>query len=346
MKTTYSIIGGMAGSSMDGLDLSHVIFKKENAEWNYQLGKCETIPYDKGIYDALKKAETLSQSEKETLDVQFGAWIGERINEFSSDFESIDLVGVHGHTVIHQPVNKISWQLGRGDVIAKTINLPTVTEFRIEDILHGGQGAPLVPFGDFTLFREYDACLNLGGIANISVRNNQTAWDICPCNQVLNFFAKRFGHPYDHNGEFASQGALDRNFYSSISQIDYFKQPPPKSLPNNFISTDILGTTDPKDGLYTYCKIVSEHVANSVSKEPPGRMLITGGGALNSFLIKTIKNELNGWEIKVPEPKVINFKESLIFAFLALKRVRNEINVLATVTGASKDTSSGVIHLP
>ena len=346
MKTTYSIIGGMAGSSMDGLDLSHVIFKKENTGWRYQLGKCETIPYDKEIFDALKGAEALSQTEKETLDHQFGEWIGGKIKVFSSDIENIDLVGLHGHTVIHQPDNKISWQLGKGEVIAKTINLPTITEFRNEDILNGGQGAPLVPFGDFTLFKEYDACLNLGGIANISVRKNQTAWDICPCNQVLNYFANKFGHPYDHNGDMASQGALDKDFYSRISQIDYFKQPPPKSLPNNFISTNILDAADPKDGLHTYCKIISEQVANSVSKDSQGSMLISGGGALNSFLIRTIKNELPGWDIEVPEPKVANFKESLIFAFLALKRLRNETNVLSTVTGASKDTSSGVIHLP
>ena len=206
----------MAGSSMDGLDLSHVIFKKENTGWRYQLGKCETIPYDKETYDALKVAEALSQTEKETLDRQFGEWIGEKIKVFSSDIEKIDLVGLHGHTVIHQPDNKISWQLGKGEVIAKTINLPTITEFRNEDILNGGQGAPLVPFGDFTLFVKYDACLNLGGITNISVRKNQTAWDICPCNQVLNFFANKFGHPYDHNGDLASQGELDKDFYSRI----------------------------------------------------------------------------------------------------------------------------------
>ncbi len=346
MKTTYSIIGGMAGSSMDGLDLAHVIFTKDQNGWSYRLEKCEIIPYDTKILSTLNAAEKLSQLEKEKLDVQFGQWIGEKVNIFVSDIEKVDLLGVHGHTIVHQPENNISWQLGRGEIIAKSAHLPTVTEFRTEDVQNGGQGAPLVPFGDFTLFQEYDACLNLGGIANISLRENHTAWDICPCNQVLNFFAKKLDKFYDHNGELASRGKIDSDFYSRISQINYFKQPPPKSLPNNFISYQLLESIDALDGLHTYTKIIAEHIGNSVSKKSSGKMLITGGGAFNVFLIKLIKSELVEWNIEIPEPNLINFKESLIFAFLALKRTRNEINVLATVTGAGKDTSSGVIHLP
>ncbi|WP_420576397.1 anhydro-N-acetylmuramic acid kinase [Ekhidna sp.] len=346
MKRTYSIIGGMAGSSMDGLDLSHIIFEEKNNSWGFHLKKSETIPYDDVIHALLKDSSSMSTSKQHELDRQFGKWIGNKINLFKSDIDVIDFVGVHGHTVIHSPSDKISWQLGRGDIIAKEIKLPTITEFRTKDVQNGGQGAPLVPFGDFKLFPEYDACLNLGGIANLSLKENQTAWDICPCNQVLNFYAKKMGDPFDANGELAKKGEIDSEFYNLISEIDFFKQPPPKSLPNNFISSKTLESVKPFNGLRTYCQVIAEQIKASLYQTNPGKLLITGGGAFNNFLIELIKQGLNKWEIVVPESKLINFKESLIFAFLALRRFRNEINVLASVTGASKDSSSGVIHLP
>ena len=346
MKRTYSIIGGMAGSSMDGLDLSHVIFEEKNNIWDFRLKKSETIPYDDVINDRLKDASSMSTGEQRELDRQFGKWIGNKINLFKSDIDAIDFVGIHGHTVIHSPSDKISWQLGRGDIIAREIKLPTITEFRTKDVQNGGQGAPLVPFGDFKLFPEYDACLNLGGIANMSLKENQTAWDICPCNQVLNFYAKKMGDPFDTNGELAKKGEIDSEFYNLISEIDFFKQPPPKSLPNNFINSKTLESVNPLNGLRTYCQVIADQIKESLSQSNPGKLLITGGGAFNNFLIELIKQELKKWEIVVPESKLINFKESLIFAFLALRRFRNEINVLASVTGARKDSSSGVIHLP
>lgn len=336
----------MAGSSMDGLDLSHVVFSIEPKGWNYQLKKCETIFYDKGIFSRLKNAHRLDRDEQESIDVEFGNWIGEKVSRFKNDIEQIDLAGIHGHTLIHKPEDEISWQLGRGDIIAKIIKLPTVTEFRTEDVKNSGQGAPLVPFGDFTLFEGYDACLNLGGIANISLKESQTAWDICPCNQVLNYFSNKLGKSFDQGGELAEKGQMNLAFYSAISKIDFFHQSPPKSLPNHFINQSLLDPVDPTDGLYTYCQIIAEQINQSLEDPSPGKLLVTGGGAFNEFLISKIESELKGWEVIIPDSKLIDFKESLIFAFLALKRFRNEVNVLASVTGAAKDSSSGVIHLP
>jgi len=346
MKTTYSIIGGMAGSSMDGLDLTHVIFSKVKNGWGYQLKKYETIPYDHKMHRQLKHAHTLGTDGQKRIDIEFGKWIGEKIIRFIPGIKAIDLAGIHGHTVIHAPEHKISWQLGRGDIIAKTIQLPAITEFRTEDVQNGGQGAPLVPFGDFALFRQYDACLNLGGIANISLKKTQAAWDICPCNQVLKYFANKLGKPFDENGNLAPKGTLDPKFYSAISKMGFFRKPPPKSLPNHFIHSKVLEPVEPLNGLRSYCQVIAEQIKIALSQTSPGKILVTGGGAFNTFLIELIKQELNEWKIIVPEPELIGFKESLIFAFLALRRFRKETNVLASVTGASKDSSCGVIHLP
>ena len=345
-KTSYSVIGAMAGSSMDGLDLAHVFFKQTDHEWSYQLGKCETIEYPKDLYDRLKESPQQTGKTQKELDNDLGIWIAHAINDFKKDLPGIDLLGLHGHTVIHRPENKISWQLGNGYLITEGVEIPTVTDFRTEDVQNGGQGAPLVPFGDFVLFNEFDACLNLGGIANISLKGSQTAWDICPCNQVLNFFAGKLGRLFDEGGNLARTGNLDTLFHSKISVLEYFSLASPKSLPNNFIDQDLLNLVVPKDGLYTYCRIISEQIQKSLPVSSGSKLFLTGGGAFNTFLVELIREKLEGWDVVVPEAKLVSFKESLVFAFLALKRLRNEINVLATVTGSSKDSSSGVVHLP
>uniref|UniRef100_UPI0032EAEC27 anhydro-N-acetylmuramic acid kinase n=1 Tax=Ekhidna sp. TaxID=2608089 RepID=UPI0032EAEC27 len=345
MKTSYSVIGVMAGSSMDGLDIALVDFSLREDSWLYKIQKAQTVPYEKELFQQLKASPDDEKEIQLQLDDVFGKWIAEQINLFKKDNAGVDLAGVHGHTVLHRPQDGISWQLGSGEVISKISQIPVVTDFRTLDIQLGGQGAPLVPFGDFQLYRGFDACLNLGGIANISLQSSQTAWDICPCNQVLNYFAIKLGKPYDEGGNLARTGNLHKSFYESLSDLPYFSLKPPKSLPNNFIPSAILDDTNPTDGLRTYIQFIADQISKSLINKH-GRMLVTGGGAHNDFLIEVIRSKLNNWEVVVPDSQLVDFKESLIFAFLALKCFRNEINVLASVTGASKDSSSGVIHLP
>ena len=336
----------MAGSSMDGLDLAFVTFHQSARRWEYQLEKCTIIPYPDAFLEQLKSSPNLYRDEQEKLSVDFGKWIAESINEFCKGLPKPDLLGVHGHTVIHRPHEQISWQLGDGRTIASMTRITTVTDFRTLDVELGGQGAPLVPYGDFHLFDEYDACLNLGGIANISIKEKAIAWDICPCNQVLNFFANKLGKPYDENGTLAKSGAFDRPFFEQISRLEYFTQEPPKSLPNNFISPTLLNEVIPEKGLHTYTAVIADQIANSLERASGSKLLITGGGAFNSYLIDCIRSKLDDWTVIVPIAELVEFKESLVFAFLALIRLRNEINTLSSVTGATKDSSSGVIHRP
>ena len=343
-KTSFRIIGVMAGSSMDGLDLAEVSFELKNDRWGYLIHKTETIEYPTKLLERLKISSAENQASQQKLDKEFGKWISEQINGFNES--EIDLVAVHGHTVIHKPQNQISWQLGDGKIIANECNVPCITEFRTLDVQLGGQGAPLVPFGDFNLFSAYSACLNLGGIANISIRESGTAWDICPCNQILNYLAGQKGLLYDMDGELARKGSLMEELFNKIQKDHFFEQHPPKSLPNNYLSTDLFENINIEDGLHTYCHFVAQQIKKDLLNVNPGKMLISGGGAHNSFLIQLIRRQLSEWKIEVPNEQLISFKESLVFAFLGLMKFRGEINVLSSVTGAAKDTSSGVIHFP
>ncbi|MFK7954007.1 MAG: anhydro-N-acetylmuramic acid kinase [Ekhidna sp.] len=347
MKTQYSSLGIMAGSSMDGLDIVHSNFKKIEGKWTYEVEKRKTVPYNLEVYDRLKASSKMVHQEQKLLDIDFGVWISDCIKEFiGKDDIELDFIAIHGHTVIHEPHRGISWQLGSGEEISKRTGITTITEFRTEDISLGGQGAPLVPVGDFYLFDEFDACLNLGGIANISVKKNRMAWDISPCNQVLNFYASKLGESYDENGYLSRSGEVDMDFIRRIEQNDYFNCQPPKSLPNEFLKRELLDQISPRNGLRSMTEFVVKQIAKDINEMEGSnlKMLVTGGGAHNDFLVERIKYHLPNWEITIPTPDLIDFKEAIVFAFLGALRFAGKVNTLASVTGATKDSSSGVIH--
>ncbi len=348
MKRDFIVLGGMAGSSMDGLDLALIRFYQSKETWNYESIKLETIDYPQHIFKELRESPHKSIKLQKALDISYGHWISEKINHFLIDQKKPIICAIHGHTVIHAPVKKISWQLGNGQVIADKTGIATVTNFRDKDIALGGQGAPLVPFGDFHLFKEYDACLNLGGIANLSIEVSQKAGDICPCNQVLNYYAGKLGLPFDESGNQASKGQIDDIFLKELENISFFKQSFPKSLPNHFIPTSLLDTLSPVDGLRTYSEFIASQIFRALKTENTSRptVLITGGGAFNTFLISRIATFLPKWQVIVPSEDLVSYKEAIIFAFLGLMKKLERVNVLSTVTGARADSSSGVIHLP
>lgn len=348
MKREFIVLGGMAGSSMDGLDLALLKLFVENTKWHFQIMKCETIEYPTDLYARLKTAPSQSTEDQKNLDDIFGSWIAQKIKTFLQHTKTPELFAIHGHTVMHTPDKKISWQLGNGQLIADLTKILTISDFRSLDIELGGQGAPLVPFGDFNLFDKYDACLNLGGIANISIQSSRLAGDICPCNQVLNHYARQLGLPFDASGNQSKEGSIDHVFLKQIEEIPFFAKPFPKSLANDSIPQSLLDKVKPKVGLRSYTEFIANQVAFSLQnvKANDAKLLITGGGAFNSFLVSRIKASLPDWKIVTPDADLISFKEAIIFAFLGLMRIQNEINVLSTVTGASRDSSSGVIHLP
>ena len=200
------IIGLMSGTSLDGLDLAYCNINHSG----FELLAADTYPYSADWIKCLSSLENSSAYQYALANVRLGHYIGQMVNRFRLEHPGpVDAIASHGHTIFHQPDLALTTQIGDGDAIAAETNLPVVFNFRNLDVALGGQGAPLVPIGDRLLFSKYDACLNLGGISNISYESpsrRRVAFDICPCNMALNRLAARLGLDYDPDGAHARRG--------------------------------------------------------------------------------------------------------------------------------------------
>ncbi|WP_320112916.1 anhydro-N-acetylmuramic acid kinase [Draconibacterium orientale] len=350
-KKVFNAIGMMSGTSLDGLDIAAVEFTKHSNKWSFKLQEAETISYTTEWKKRLETAHLLPGTELAKLNAKYGIFLGEQVQQFIDNTKfAADLIASHGHTVFHQPENGFTLQIGSGAHLATKSNCLTICDFRTGDVALGGQGAPLVPIGDSMLFSEYDYCLNLGGFANISYdkKGIRLAFDNCPVNIVLNPLAEEFGLPYDKNGELGRKGKVNESLLKKLNALSYYHQKPPKSLGREWIETDFLPILN-KSELNTLDKMrtIYEHIALQITKDLSGKrkMLVTGGGAFNSFLIERMQ-ALTTTEIVLPEPDLIDYKEAIVFAFMGVLRLREQVNCLASVTGARKDSCGGVIFLP
>lgn len=341
----------MSGTSLDGLDIAAVEFLFNKNRWSFSLHSAKTIEYTAAWKNRLQNSPTLSGAELVKLHADFGRFIGEEIQQFTeASHFTPDIIASHGHTIFHQPENGFTFQAGDGNSIAAATQTLTVADFRSQDIALGGQGAPLVPAGDQLLFSEYDFCLNLGGFANISFEQmgNRIAFDICPVNFILNDFAGRKNLPFDKNGDLGRKGKILPELLEQLNQLNFYEKPPPKSLGREWMEREFKPVI--QASRYSFedqLRTVYEHIAYQISKSiaGKGKLLITGGGTFNRFLIERIGQRTNA-AIEIPSTSIINYKEALIFAFLGVLRIRNEINCFASVTGACRNHSTGVVCLP
>jgi len=350
----YNVIGVMSGTSLDGVDLAHIQFRIKDKKWDFTILESETIPYDLTWVQTLKTAVDFSQIELEKLNQEYTSLLASIISDFITrhKIENLDAICTHGHTILHQPHNGFTLQIGNLPEIADLVQQTVVCDFRVQDVQLGGQGAPLVPIGDRILFPEYDYCMNLGGFSNVSFEENGTriAFDISPVNTVLNFYANQFGFDYDDKGQISASGEINEALFNELNNLDFYQQNYPKSLGFEFVKETVLPIIesfeiDITDKMRTF----TEHVALQIAQALPnknGRLLITGGGAYNDFLIERIQFHLPSIQIIIPENKILEFKEAVIFALLGVLKLRGEINVLSSVTGAETDHSSGNIYQP
>lgn len=349
---SYTIIGCMSGTSVDGLDLVACRFTYDE-KWNFEVIKANSISYSHKWVNKLMDAFELNALDLAFLHNEFGKYTGKQIVDFCADLaEKPVLIASHGHTIYHQPEMKLTVQIGNGANIAAVTGIPTACDFRSTDVALGGQGAPLVPIGDELLFEEYEFCLNLGGIANVSFRDKgqRKAFDICPANMVFNHFTKEMGYEYDLNGSMGRSGKVHAELLHLLNSMDFYKQEGPKSLGREWIESEFLPLIysfqlPTEDILRTLYEHVSDQLTNAVDNYPKGQILITGGGAHNVFLIELFSEKTKHKTI-VPSQQIIDFKEAIIFAFLGVLRLRNEVNCLKSVTGADHDHCSGAIYLP
>ncbi len=350
-KNEYKVLGIMSGTSLDGIDVALLNFRKTSA-WEYEIEKAETIPYPTEWQKKLSEAVFYSDSRLSELNKEYTAYLSRVIGDFKDkhDLQNLDAVCSHGHTVKHEPQNGFTLQIGNLPELANLIDETLVCDFRVQDVELGGQGAPLVPIGDELLFKDFEYCLNLGGFANISTNcdGRRFAYDICAVNTVMNYLAEKVGKAYDRNGEIAAGGSLDQDLLENLSALEFYRQKPPKSLGIEWVNQHIpplLQEVEVETALHTYAIHVAAQIARSLDGDPSSKVLVTGGGAFNGFLIDRIKTESKN-QIFIPSPELVNYKEALIFGFLGILRLREEINVLSSVTGASSDHSSGMIFLP
>ncbi len=354
MKNEWDGIGVMSGTSLDGIDLAWCHFsKQEDEKWGYRIEKAVTVPYADTIRKKLFEAPELSALEYVKLNNEIAMIMAEAINDWLEDGPRPDFIASHGHTVFHQPEIGLTTQIGNGAILAARTGILTVCDFRTTDVALGGQGAPLVPIGDELLFGEYDACLNLGGISNISYRadGKRIAYDISPCNMALNPIANRKNLPYDKDGKLAACGQVNPKLLQELNRLDYYQQPNPKSLGKEWYEHDFYPVLFPYMELMRdedLARTVVEHIAEQIAANVPETartMLVTGGGAHNRFLIEQIQNHCTNLHVVVPDDLIVDYKEALIFAFLGLLRINGQHNSLCSVTGAHEDSCGGAIYV-
>lgn len=352
IRENYNVLGVMSGTSLDGVDLAHIIFNYQNSIWSYNMRECQTVAYSDVWVNRLKEAVGYTKEKLEKLNDEYTLLLSDIIKTFIEDFaiKDLDVVCSHGHTILHQPQNGFTLQIGNKQELAKSIGITTVCDFRLQDVQMGGQGAPLVPIGDRLLFSDYSYCLNLGGFSNISFEDNgeRVAFDICAVNTVLNYYAGKLGLPYDDGGKVAAKGKMIAEMYNELNRLEFYKKSYPKSLGFEYVKEVLLPLVEKydvpaEDKLHTFTIHVATQVAAVINVLPPGKLLVTGGGAYNIFLLNCMQEFMPDTTIVVPDDKTIQYKEALIFGLLGVLKLRGEVNVLSSVTGAVGDHSSGIV---
>ena len=367
-KTTFFAIGLMSGSSLDGLDLCYVRFQNYDFRFEYEILHADCIEYTNEFRERLRNAPNLSAFEFAKLHTELGNYFGKLTNDFihKNKIEIVDFICSHGQTIFHQPNLGFTTQIGCGAQIAAQTNCKVVCDLRTTDVANAGQGAPIVPIAERYLFSDYKAFLNIGGIANISFHNPKSlkgllenesvekiiAYDVCAANTLLNYFAKQKGLDYDKDGNLARSGNIIPELLNELNAIDFCKQVAPKSLGSEHILSDWIPLFDKyknsiEDKLATALEHIAMQIGNSMESQISNlksQILVTGGGALNSFLVERIQHHSNA-HVVIPDILTVQNKEALAMAFIGLLRILEIQNCLSSVTGAKKDVVGGAVYL-
>ena len=359
--------------------------KQQAKSWEFELIHTACYPYPDNWRQRLAGAPGLSALDYQVLHVEYGHYLGTQVLKFIEEYNlhyNVQLIVSHGHTAFHWPARKMTAQLGDGAAIAATARVNVVSDLRAMDLALGGQGAPIVPIGEQLLLPGYDLFLNVGGIANVSRHNaagnfvgaasprsssfvpfaalgnggggDFLAFDVCPANRVLNTLAELERKPYDEDGAMAASGKVDHPLLQQLNALPYYNMPYPKSLANEF-GTEVVyplirqvmaeRNLSTADALRTYTEHIALQVARAVEGLGGGtKMLATGGGAHNTFLVDRLRTRL-GLEVVVPDKNLVDYKEALIMALIGVLRWREENTVLASVTGASRDSIGGAVWI-
>lgn len=337
-------IGLMSGTSLDGLDIARSRFERTaTGRIRGELLNFESVPFPDDLAARLRALYTADAREWAACAADFSTWCAEAV--LATGFTA-DVIGFHGQTTFHEPASGFTAQLASGAHLHALTGIPVVCDFRSLDVALGGQGAPLVPVTDALLFPEAEVAVNLGGIANLSERDSRRAWDIAPCNLLLNGLAARVGEAFDRGGERATRGRVIPELAAALAGLSYHGKPAPKSLGREDVDAHwwpVIHRFDDRpvdDLLATVTADVARHVGAAIG---PRAALITGGGAWNAQLMACIA-ESPGLRLLPASREIIDGKEAHSFALLAWMRLHGLPNTWASVTGALRDSCGGCIY--
>lgn len=356
---TYQAIGLMSGSSLDGIDIACCEFQQRGDAISFTLLAAETILLTEAWQGRLLHLPDQSARILAQTHVYFGHYLAQLTRDFIERHQlDPDFIASHGHTVFHDPDRRYTTQIGDGAALAALTRRTVITDFRTQDIAINGEGTPIAPAADRYLFSEYDYLLNIGGIANLTLNRpgRPIAFDLSGANQVFNALAQLTGQPYDADGALARNGQLLPDLLHDVEALPYFEQRPPKSLANSWVQQTLLPyflehPASVEDRLHTAVQHLVQVTTRSIERlpQPPHAartLLVTGGGAFNTFLIEELQTRLQslGIQIVLPDPDIIHFKEAILMALMGLLRLQGRPNCFRSVTGARRDTVGGAIY--
>jgi anhydro-N-acetylmuramic acid kinase len=355
-------VGVISGTSMDGIDVALIATDGKDAV-SARAGATYPYPPDlrKKLQTVITDPGTAEKAPLADIEVEVTQAHGDAIAQFLADggiaANKVDVIGLHGQTVIHLPERHFTRQLGSGEAIAKRFGVTTVYRFRHADVAAGGQGAPLVPLYHKALASELDQplmVLNLGGVGNVTWLDDDTviAFDTGPANALIDDFVRaRRGVPCDEGGQLAASGTSDRDMVAAFMQHPYFEKPAPKSLDRNefhAMAAAVEKLSD-ADGAATLAEFT---VASAVAAlrhvpRPPFRWLVAGGGRHNAHLMHRLAEELKtpvtpceavGWNG--------DYLEAQCFGYLAVRSLHGLPISLPSTTGAPQPLTGGEVCRP
>jgi len=361
----------MSGTSLDGID---VALLDSDGDDVVHAGPTGYRPYDETeravLRHALGDAVSLSDRRLRPASLAAAEELVTRAHEQAvrSLLEtngvgraSIDVVGFHGQTVLHNPEARLTIQIGDGAALAERLGVPVVFDFRAADMAAGGQGAPLVPVFHRALVAELERprpvdVLNIGGVANVTWcedGRDPVACDTGPGNALIDDFMRaRTGAPLDRGGEQAARGTVDESFIGRVLGHPFFAAPPPKSLDRNafaHVHRD-LATFSVPDGAATLVALTARAVGRIVPHlpRPPRSWVIAGGGARNHTMMRMLEQELPPASVETADAVgwSADALEAQAFAYLAIRALQGQPITFPTTTGVARPLTGGVLAKP
>ena len=371
-KPERSILGLMSGTSLDGLDMALCTIKGSGRETQVELERFKTSPYTDVFKAHIRAVFAKQQVDLQTLTLLHGAIAQEHANlvlatltEWNIQPSEVDVLASHGQTVYHAPAHfhqnpdfgNATLQLGDGDHLAVKTGILTLSDFRQKHIAFGGEGAPLVPYGDYLLYSsetEHRILLNLGGIANFTylARNGQSedvvASDLGPANTLIDqVVTKEFGKEYDEDGALAQSGTVNKAVLDALMQLPFIKAPLPKSTGPELFNLESLNellsqhaiSIAPLDLLATLTQFTATAIAQQLQPfiHKNTSIYCSGGGVRNTYFMRLLQQAIPDTPIKTVEDLGIKSeaKEAVLFAVLANETLVGNPLALGTMPALS-----------